>query len=41
MTLIADVHLPSLKQLHSHGSVQILKNRRKDLYRCSLIGKKG
>lgn len=32
MTLIADVHLPALKELHNYGSVQNLRNRRKDLY---------
>jgi len=26
-----------LKELHAHGSVQILKNRRKDLYELKLI----
>ncbi len=40
MTLIADVHLPSLKTLHSQGSVQNLKDRRTDLYRCELIKKR-
>ena len=32
MTLIADVDLDLLKQLHAHGSVQNLKDRRKDLF---------
>lgn len=32
MTLIADVDLDLLKELHSYGSVQILKDRRTDLY---------
>lgn len=32
MTLIADVDLDLLKELHSHGSVQTLKDRRTDLY---------
>jgi predicted amidohydrolase/ribosomal protein S18 acetylase RimI-like enzyme len=32
MTLIADVNLKLLKELHNHGSVQNLKDRRTDLY---------
>ncbi len=32
MTLIADVNVDLLKELHAHGSVQNLKDRRKDLY---------
>jgi predicted amidohydrolase len=32
MTVIADVDLELLKELHEHGSVRILKDRRKDLY---------
>ncbi len=32
MTLIVDVDLDLLKELHSHGSVRIMKDRRKDLY---------
>lgn len=32
MTLIADADLELLKELHEFGSVQTLKNRRKDLY---------
>ncbi|MBE8727515.1 bifunctional GNAT family N-acetyltransferase/carbon-nitrogen hydrolase family protein [Flavobacterium hungaricum] len=32
MTLIVDVDLNLLKELHEHGSVKILKDRRKDLY---------
>jgi predicted amidohydrolase len=32
MTLIADVDLDLLKELHTFGSVQILKDRRTDLY---------
>ncbi len=39
MTLIADVHLPSLKELHNFGSVQNLKDRRKDLYQ--ILPRKG
>ena len=41
MTIIADVDLVKLKELHSHGSVRILKDRRKDLYEISFNGKKG
>jgi predicted amidohydrolase len=37
-TLIADVDLDLLKELHNFGSVRILKDRRKDLY--SLVKKK-
>ncbi|MFZ4428659.1 MAG: GNAT family N-acetyltransferase [Saprospiraceae bacterium] len=32
MTVIADADLELLKELHEFGSVQIIKNRRKDLY---------
>jgi predicted amidohydrolase len=32
MTLIADLDLELLKELHAHGSVKNLKDRRKDLY---------
>jgi predicted amidohydrolase len=32
MTLIVDVDLDLLKELHTHGSVRTLKDRRKDLY---------
>ena len=32
MTLIVDVDLDLLKELHEHGSVKILKDRRTDLY---------
>lgn len=32
MTLIVDVDLSALKELHNHGSVQNLKDRRLDLY---------
>jgi hypothetical protein len=32
MTLIVDVDLNLLKDLHHNGSVQILKDRRTDLY---------
>ncbi len=37
MTLIADLDLELLKELHEHGSVKNLKDRRKDLY--SLVKK--
>ncbi|TVR37704.1 MAG: GNAT family N-acetyltransferase [Cryomorphaceae bacterium] len=40
MMLIADVDLDLLKQLHTYGSVRILKDRRKDLYDLSLRKKK-
>ena len=30
--LIVDVDLLQLKELHEHGSVQVLKDRRTDLY---------
>ena len=36
MTLIVDVNIDLLKDLHSHGSVQTLKDRRKDLYSLML-----
>jgi len=39
MTLIADVDLDLLKELHTHGSVTNLKDRRKDLFEVRL--KKG
>lgn len=32
MTLIVDVDINLLKELHEHGSVKIMKDRRKDLY---------
>ncbi|MFT4531039.1 MAG: putative amidohydrolase, partial [Thalassolituus oleivorans] len=32
MTLLVDVNLDLLKQLHSHGSVHTMRDRRKDLY---------
>lgn len=35
MTLIVDVDLDLLRQLHEHGSVRILKDRRTDLYKIS------
>ncbi|PLX31595.1 MAG: carbon-nitrogen hydrolase [Ignavibacteria bacterium] len=36
MTLIADVDLELLKELHEHGSVRVLKDRRTDLYELRL-----
>ncbi|MEN9840112.1 MAG: hypothetical protein RL177_1591, partial [Bacteroidota bacterium] len=36
MTLIVDVDLDLLRELHSHGSVRNLKDRRKDLYQLRL-----
>ena len=37
MTLIVDVDLNLLKELHEHGSVRILKDRRTDLYAIKTI----
>lgn len=37
MTLIVDVDLNLLKELHEHGSVKILKDRRHDLYKIKKI----
>jgi predicted amidohydrolase len=37
MTLIVDVDLDLLKELHEHGSVRILKDRRTDLYEIKKI----
>jgi len=37
MTLIVDVDLNLLKELHEHGSVRILKDRRTDLYEIKKI----
>jgi len=39
MTLLVDVNLDLLKELHSHGSVRNLIDRRKDIYELSLIKK--
>jgi predicted amidohydrolase len=39
LTLIADVNLDLLKELHRAGSVRNLKDRRTDLYRISWIEK--
>ncbi len=40
MTLIADVDLDLLKELHNYGSVQTMKDQRKDLYQL-MLKKKG
>lgn len=40
MIVIADVDLRLLDELHEFGSVQNLKDRRKDLYQLSMNGKK-
>lgn len=40
MTLIVDIDLDLLKELHEHGSVRILKDRRKDLYQISKLEEK-
>ncbi len=37
MTLVADVDLNDLKELHMHGSVKNLKDRRTDLYTVKLL----
>jgi predicted amidohydrolase/ribosomal protein S18 acetylase RimI-like enzyme len=37
MTLIVDVDIDLLKELHEHGSVQIMKDRRHDLYSLKKI----
>ena len=37
MTLIADVDIDVLKELHEHGSVQIMKDRRHDLYKLKKV----
>jgi predicted amidohydrolase len=39
LTLIADVNLDLLKELHTSGSVKNLKDRRTDLYRLSWLEK--
>lgn len=39
MTLIADVNLTLLKELHNHGSVRNLKDRRSDLYALNWLKK--
>ena len=38
MALIADLNLELLKELHNHGSVRNLRDRRSDLYRISWSG---
>ncbi len=38
MSIIADINLDLLKELHEQGSVQNLKDRRKDLYQLRWIG---
>ncbi|MGK7392916.1 MAG: GNAT family N-acetyltransferase [Candidatus Cyclobacteriaceae bacterium M3_2C_046] len=40
MTLIADVDLDLLKELHIQGSVRNLKDRRQDLYTLNVAGKR-
>lgn len=40
MTLIVDVDVDLLKELHECGSVRILKDRRHDLYQVSRKSKK-
>lgn len=40
MTLIVDVDLDLLKELHEHGSVRILKDRRHDLYQIKKLNSK-
>lgn len=37
MTLIVDVDIDVLKELHEHGSVQIMKDRRHDLYKLKKV----
>ena len=37
MTLIVDVNLNLLKELHSHGSVHTLRDRRLDLYKLTQL----
>ncbi len=39
MTLIVDVDVDLLKELHNHGSVKILQDRRHDLYQINKIKK--
>ncbi|NJN41346.1 MAG: GNAT family N-acetyltransferase [Flammeovirgaceae bacterium] len=39
--IIADVDLDDLKDLHNHGSVNTLKDRRKDLYELKIINPAG
>ena len=37
MTIIVDVDLNQLKDLHYNGSVRTMSDRRKDLYQLKLI----
>ncbi|WP_237133113.1 bifunctional GNAT family N-acetyltransferase/carbon-nitrogen hydrolase family protein [Pseudohongiella sp. O18] len=37
MLLVVDVNLDALKELHTHGSVHTMKDRRHDVYRLSLV----
>ena len=39
MTLIADVDLNALKELHQYGTVRTLRDRRKDLYEVKWLKK--
>jgi len=39
MTLIVDVDVDLLKELHEHGSVRIKKDRRTDLYETRKLNK--
>ncbi len=41
MTILADIDLDLLKDLHNHGSVRNLKDRRKDLYELNWLSTKG
>jgi hypothetical protein len=40
MTLLADVDLDLLKELHEMGSVRTMKDRRKDLYELRKLNPK-
>jgi len=37
MVLVADVDLNSLRELHQYGTVKLLQDRRKDLYRITML----
>jgi hypothetical protein len=37
MLLIVDVNIDLLKELHSHGSVHTMRDRRHDVYQLSLV----
>ena len=41
MTLIADIDINPLLELHNFGSVRNLKDRRKDFYELKIINKNG